>query len=80
MISTVADGLTRRRGGKIVDEEQQQRRQQPSGGQGRRREQRLGDTILPIPIAAVAMSGAILVLVSLFMVWYHLYHDDEDDE
>ena len=74
MISTAMDGLTRRRGARIQEERERQRGTQQATGK-----QRLDETILPIPMIAVAMSGAIFVLASLFAVWYHVFYDDEDD-
>jgi hypothetical protein len=74
MISTATDGLVRRRG-RNVEREQQKKTQRATGNQP------LSETILPIPMAAVAMSGVIFLLASLFVVWYHLnYHDEDDDE
>jgi len=74
MISTAMDGLTRRRGARIEEERERQRYSQRVTGK-----QRLDETILPIPVVAIAMSGAIFILASLFVVWYHLFYDDEDD-
>lgn len=74
MISTAMDGLTRRRGARIEEERERQRDTQHAT-----RKQRLDETILPIPLVAIAMSGAIFILASLFVVWYHVFYDDEDD-
>lgn len=71
MISTAVDGLTRRRGAR-VEGEQQKRAQRATGHQP------LSDTVLPMPMVAVAMSGVIFVLATLFMIWYHLNYADDD--
>ena len=74
MISTAMDGLTRRRGARIEQEKTRQRDTQQATGK-----QTLSETVLPIPMMAVIMSGGIFVLASLFVVWYHVFYDDEDD-
>ena len=74
MISTAMDGLTRRRGARIEREQQQQQVRRATGGQP------LSDTVLPIPMVAVAMSGAIFVAATMFMVWYHVFYDVDDED
>jgi hypothetical protein len=69
MISMAADGLTRRRGARLDEQTQQgtndkARRQQP---------------VVPMPPLVLALSGAILVGASLFIVWYHVVHDQQDE-
>ena len=72
------DGLTRRRGARI--ERELQKQQQQGGPRDKRQQERLSDAVLPIPMVAVAMSGAIFVAATMFMVWYHVFFDDEDDD
>lgn len=72
MIATATDGLTRRRGARMEREKNKSDR--------RDGDKTLNDMVLPIPMVAVAMSGAIFVLASLFVVYYHLYHVDDDEE
>ena len=79
MISTAMDGLTRRRGATIEREQYYQREEQRKTQRVTGR-QPLSDTILPIPMAAVAMSGAIFLLATIFFVYYHVFHLDDDDE
>ena len=55
-----------------MEQERQKNAQRATGHQP------LSDTVLPIPMVAVAMSGAIFLMATFFMVWYHLYMDDED--
>ena len=74
MISTATDGLTRRRGARIEQERQQKQAQQATG------KQTLEATVLPIPMTAVAMSGLLFIAATMFMVWYHVFFDDDDDE
>lgn len=72
MIPMGVDGLTRRRGARIAEEREKQRNAQQATAK-----QPLSDTVLPLPIMAVVMSGAIFLLASIFMVWYHVYYDDD---
>ena len=67
------DGLTRRRGARMEQEQQKQAQQATAG-------QPLAATILPIPMTAVAMSGLLFIAATMFMVCYHVFFDDDEDD
>jgi hypothetical protein len=69
MISMAADGLTRRRGARLHEQTQQ------GGAADKRRRQQ---AVIPIPPLVLVLSGTILIGATLFIIWYHAVHDQDE--